>query len=411
MTWLVLELLVVPIALPLTPLKIHAGLPRALRPLAQSSKAGTIPRDWVALLGDSYAQGAGDWLLSVDPNRNPPFHSAHLLNAITGRDVVSFGMSGAGSLRAMGTEPETFLDYLARTWRFGVPDPDVIVVYFYEGNDLHDNLRDLDHTFKDRYDSSRLRDPSYFREFVRQTAALRTPLREELDTYHWWDNFFLARFVARTVRAVTDRSWRERQRAPDWSPGTVTRASIAGSEIALPDALQGPALDLSEDEIDLALFAHEQAFVLLRERFPTAKTLVVYLPSPLSCYEITSAEVDVQLLRKLDISSRFPRSLVAERSDAICERVAAITRSNGGAFLDPRPELWRASERAVLHGPRDWRHFNRQGWEVLAAAVAARLEGSSSGMENGQGCGSLQLHLGLISEPRSAENPSPAESG
>src|SRR5688572_29137633 len=100
-----LELLFVPLALPLTPLRIHAGLPRPLRPLAQPSKLGTVPARYVALLGDSYAQGAGDWLLSVNANRNPPFHSADLIHARTRRDVISFGASGAGSLRAKGTEP------------------------------------------------------------------------------------------------------------------------------------------------------------------------------------------------------------------------------------------------------------------------------------------------------------------
>ena len=50
-TWLLLELLIVPLALPLTPLRIHAGLPRPLRPLAQSSKLGTLPKRYIALIG------------------------------------------------------------------------------------------------------------------------------------------------------------------------------------------------------------------------------------------------------------------------------------------------------------------------------------------------------------------------
>jgi len=44
------------------PLRLHAYLPEDIRVFAQSSKAGVLPRDPVLLLGDSYAQGYGDWL-------------------------------------------------------------------------------------------------------------------------------------------------------------------------------------------------------------------------------------------------------------------------------------------------------------------------------------------------------------
>ena len=373
-TWLVLELLLVPLALPLTPLRIHAGLPRPLRPLAQSSKDGTLPEHYVALLGDSHAQGAGDWLLSVDAARNPPFYSAHLLHAKTGRDLISFGASGAGSLRAMGTEPQAFVDTLQRSWRYRLPDPELLLVYFYEGNDLQDNLRDLDHTyFAGGFDPARIYDGDYFRGFVRQTAAARTPVAEELATWHWTDNFFLARFVLRVVRALRDGSWQAPEPAPDWRPGAVSRARIGDDEVALPDRLQGPPLELGPEELELALWAHAQAFALLRERFPGIRPLVVYLPSPLATYQITSAEVDVQVQRG-EGPTRFTRAALAERSDLVCRRVEAITRAGGGEFVDARPVLWQLAAEQPVHGPRDWKHLNRVGQERLAERVASALE-------------------------------------
>jgi hypothetical protein len=379
LTWLLLELLILPLALPFVPLRIHAGLPRALRPLAQSSKASTLPARYVALLGDSYAQGAGDWLLEVDALANPPFHSAHLLRARSGRDVISFGASGAGSLRAMGTEPAAFVDYLQRTWRYRLADPELLLVYFYEGNDLQDNLRDLDHTFFAKgFDPARIYDGAYFRSFVRETAAQRTPLAEEIATWHWTDNFFLARFVARVLRAGVDRSWETGEPAPDWSPGRVNRARIGGAEVALPDGLQAPPLELSADELELALWAGAQGFALLRERFPAARALVLYLPSPLASYRLILPEVDVQVQRGAG-SGRFSREALAERSDLVCRRIAELTRAGGGEFLDARPALWQAALREPVHGPRDWKHFNRIGWERVVDAVAPALEAGGQG--------------------------------
>ena len=387
-TWLVLELLVVPLALPLTPLRIQAGLPRPLRPLAQSSKQGTLPDRYVALIGDSNAQGAGDWLLSVDAIRNPAFHSAHLLCEKTGRNVINFGASGAGSLRAMGTEPEASVDTLRRTWRYRLADPELLLVYFYEGNDLQDNLRDLDHTYAaGGFDPAREFDGAYFRDFVRATAAERSPVAEDLAAWRFTDNFFLARFVMRVIRALVDRSWQQGEPAPDWSPGGVSRAEIGGAQRALPDGLQGPPLELSPDELELAFWAHAQAFALLRERFPEARSLVIYLPSPLAIYRITSPEVDVQIQRGSG-PTRFARAELAERSDLVCQRIEAITRAGGGQFVDARPALWEAAAREPIHGPRDWKHLNRVGQERLAELVVAALESQQS-----QSCASLRARL------------------
>jgi hypothetical protein len=388
-TWLLLELLVVPLALPLAPLRIHAGIPRPIRPLAQSSKLATVPAHYVALLGDSYAQGAGDWLLAVDANGNPPFHSAHLLQQETGLDVISFGASGAGSLRALGTEPEAHLDVLQRTWRYRLPDPDLLLAYFYEGNDLQDNLRDLDFTYApEGYDLARAYDGAYFRTFVRETAALRTPVAEERATWSWTDNFFLARFVLRVAKAAFDGSWRPTRAAEDWSPGRINRARIGGEDSELPDGLQAAPLELSAEELELALWAHAQAFALLRERFPGARSLVVYVPAPLSTYRLSSREVEIQVQRG-DGPSRFSRDALAALSDRVCRRLEAITLAGEGEFLDARPPLWEAADRQPIHGPRDWKHLNRLGQERLAEAVAHAIEGGGAG-----GCGSLAARLG-----------------
>jgi hypothetical protein len=342
----------------------------------------------VALLGDSHAQGAGDWLLSVNPTRNPPYYSAHLVYERTRRNVISFGASGAGSLRAMGTEPEAFVDTLQRSWRYRLPDPELLLVYFYEGNDLQDNLRDLDHTyFAGGFDPARVFDGDYFRDFVRATAAARTPVAEELETWHWTNNFFLARFVLRVLRALVDRSWQQAGPAPDWSPGDVSRAAIGGVEQALPARLQGPPLELSPDELELALWANAQAFALLRERFPGVRALVVYLPSPLATYRITSPEVDVQVERGTG-PTRFTREALAESSDLVCRRIEAVTRAGDGEFVDARPALWEAAVQQPVHGPRDWKHLNRVGQERLTELVVSALESKDHGT-----CASLRAHL------------------
>jgi hypothetical protein len=73
------------------PLRLHGDLPEDVGVFAQSSKSGVVPRDPVLLLGDSYAQGEGD--------------SAHVINRLIGRDVVTLGVAGAGSAEGIAAIP------------------------------------------------------------------------------------------------------------------------------------------------------------------------------------------------------------------------------------------------------------------------------------------------------------------
>ena len=88
-TYLVAEAAFAVVGLRYVPLRLHGQLPEDIRMFAQSSKTGVVPRNPVLLLGDSYAQGYGDWLFEANPNFNGPFHSAHVIQKLSGRDVVA----------------------------------------------------------------------------------------------------------------------------------------------------------------------------------------------------------------------------------------------------------------------------------------------------------------------------------
>src|SRR4029453_18513081 len=99
------EFILFPIFLNRIPLRYHGYLSDSIWILAQSSKDGVIPEDYVALVGDSYAQGAGDWLLSSYPWTNQDYSSAHVLYRFLNRDVISFGRGRSGSLRGIVAQP------------------------------------------------------------------------------------------------------------------------------------------------------------------------------------------------------------------------------------------------------------------------------------------------------------------
>ena len=67
-----------------------------------------MSKGYIALTGDSYAVGAGDWLIKAQRSsffELPDYSVAHLIHKKTGIDVVSFGRAGAGSFDGIWLEP------------------------------------------------------------------------------------------------------------------------------------------------------------------------------------------------------------------------------------------------------------------------------------------------------------------
>jgi len=392
-TWLLLELVVFPGWIHRLPLRLHEWIVNeAVRTLAQSSKAGARPSEYVALAGDSYAAGEGDWRLTVDAGGNPPHHSGHLIHEATGRDVVSLGHAGAGSLRGVVSEPITRIDYLRETWRFAIDDPDEILVYFHEGNDLDDNLEDLVRRYDERFEPGRPRgrqpDPDLFDRFLEEVVIGEALLARKRESFHLAHNFY----VARSLRWVFAR-WRATTHLPKAAPRSLESAhalpralgshsvvDVGGQRLETPIPLQGPAPQLTAEETRTALWVLDRSLRRAAQRFQSSRLRVLYLPSVLLTYPLVPVPEFVQEDHaRLDRPLLFGPSFLRARSDAICADVAAIAEELGLSFRDARPALRAHGSEQFLHGPRDWKHLNRAGYEVLAGEAVALLQADVPG--------------------------------
>src|SRR5438477_8012391 len=137
-TYLAASFFLFRVALPYLPLNLRPHFPDLAEVFAQTSKGGAGPHNYIALLGDSYAEGQGDGLFDAQGDRAKLQHSAHALHRLTGRDVISLGIGGAGSVQAMVRQPARTL--LGDCFLYPRLDPPrQMFVYFYEGNDLDEN--------------------------------------------------------------------------------------------------------------------------------------------------------------------------------------------------------------------------------------------------------------------------------
>jgi len=367
LTCLFLEFVGFRFLLPHLPLKVHVYLPREIRVLAQPSKRSAIPRDYIALVGDSYAYGYGEWLLETDSRFNRGFHSADVIHQATGRDVVTFGAAGAGSLTGLVAAPIGRLRYLDASWLYSLAHPRVIVVYFYSGNDFNDNLKDLELRFHPNFPGKDVQDREVFRSFLTTVVLGRDPSWVEAESGLPPTRRL---FFTRTLWRI----WRQAGGIP-WVPsspvtGGVNRVIVGGRTIAVPD-LHSPGLQLGVEEIALATHVFEEGLLYLKRYFSNSAVRVVYIPSALECYQIASPEIDIETYEGR--RSRHRVEELERRHRLAVTAVQNATERNGLAFVDATPYLKSASRSELVHGPKDWHHFNRAGYEALARAVLTVL--------------------------------------
>ncbi len=368
-TYLLIEFFLFRILLPYSPLKLYGYIPEASRILAQSSKKATFPKDYVALIGDSYAQGEGDWLRSANISKNPDYHSAHVIYRQTGRDVISFGRSGAGSLNGIVCAPISNYEYLKTTLLYKVQAPQDFIIYFYEGNDLNDNLLSIRTLFDGKYDRNKIYDSGYFREFINKAVLPWDHLYKAKEGFRWYSNLFFAR----SLRAILfpKNKVHDEHAAPDiFTPGSVNKIMLGQDIVDIPDGLQSPSLELTEDEITLSVYVFEQSLKYLKEYFPQSRIGVIYIPSPLSTYKLVSDQVDIETYEGR--SKVYDRDLVKQRSDEIAASIQTIAGKCHVSFEDARNEIDQYAQKELLHGPKDWNHFNQKGYTILAT-IAQRL--------------------------------------
>ena len=182
LTVLSLEL-IVPFFLNYVPITMYNALKTEIRILGQSSKVSVVPKNYIALVGDSYAQGQGDWLKKTIKNNrykgsNPDYHSGHVIYRKTGIDVITYGLGGAGSVKGLVTGPIIPHLYINSLWAYNLDQPKHILVYFYEGNDFTDNSQhytnrflfkgyDENYYFKG-YDAGLFYNTQYFDQYLKK---------------------------------------------------------------------------------------------------------------------------------------------------------------------------------------------------------------------------------------------------
>jgi hypothetical protein len=277
------------------------------------------------------------------------------------RDVVSFGRSNSGSAETIVRMPTRILE---NTKCFIFPDmdePSGFVAYFYEGNDLRDNLLFLERV-KTAYGGT-------------DTAQIDRYLSEVYGHFaHWRCHLHLSDVASHAVRNFYralryGRLFRETQ---EMRINTIQLAS----GVASAPYLEAPPPSMTDAQMGDAVRVLDRSLAWLRRRFPDVPVTVAYLPGALSIYRFERDRVGYYS-RPMDgrrvAGDEIQLATIKRTSDLICDRVRETSIANGAAFVDARPVLRATAATQTVHGPRDWNHYNRAGYTALGKLVAERL--------------------------------------
>jgi GDSL-like Lipase/Acylhydrolase family len=357
--YLILEAIFFRLVLPELRFNARPFLPETPGALVQTSKAGYAPRNYVAIMGDSYAEGVGDEMLDVDGNEARGFHAAHVIHDLTGRDVVTFGKGGAGSAEAFVRLPTRAIEGSRCLIFPTIEDPRQILAYFYEGNDIEENLSfaaKVAHAYGQA-----------------DARAIERYLSAQYGTFGTWHcHLYLGDNISRMVRFLNEYYLKKTD--PFHTAEKSQNTFLIADRASAAPAVLGPALSVEPAGIRTAIEVFDRSLAWLRQRFAHVPITVVYIPSPLATYRLDAPSVAYFMIDDTGYHARAAAAEhVALNSDRICTLVREVAARQGTGFLDSRPALRAAAAARPIHGPIDWLHFNHAGYQVFGEILARRL--------------------------------------
>ena len=282
------------------------------------------------VFGDSFTEGAGDEFLMSDPEFGI-FNK--LANAKSSE--LNFGRGGSGNIGTVVEFKECFpllLNYT--TWNKKSIDRYDVTFVFYEGNDLNNNLV----------------------EEQRQFNTLKYRIRFFLPIYDY------IRLTLKDLFLVMDQSGSDsslKHNAPKMQPTTL-------SGIKIGKYPQAAAVELTEEELMHSLHILKNSMINIQNLLPEARSYrLLYLPSVLTSYKF-DGPIRVQS-EKGDDYFETNATLNAINSKKIRATVNAYSKKLGWVFCDTTSNLVNQSDEGIpLHGPQDWRHFNKKGYSAVS---------------------------------------------
>ena len=95
---------------------------------------------------------------------------------------------------------------------------------------------------------------------------------------------------------------------------------------------------------------------------------IVFIPSPLSSYEMVSPNVAYR--GYMSFPGFLDTAIVESRHRETCKAIQTVASNHNVPFVNTTKSLREAASKELIHGPLDWDHFNKRGYQILSADLA-----------------------------------------
>ena len=369
------------------PLKFLVHTTGPIYRLGQYSKKDVIPKEHIAIIGDSNVYGFGPWLYDNSWSMaQPAFATHHLLHNSLGNDLIAYGFPGYGPFGyALSAVAEYNMINNSLIWS-KFPEPHQILIVFYEGNDLINNLQEVQHRGLQIDNISQENFQQQIERLIKDESVELENGFSFIDHIASWNithgllKNYLNKFSRESdniIDPIKDEIFNQIPEKQDKPNEPENIALVGGKKIPL-GYLEGPALHLSKNEINLSLEITKQSFQYIKKCFPQSQIDVVYLSTALTLYDFNSTKLRPAPL-KLDIKSETIRDRIFSQQEIelnnmyLRRAVEAISKEIKIGFIDTTNSMSKIANNYRLHGPRDPIHLNQKGYEALAEIISLHL--------------------------------------
>ena len=161
-----------------------------------------------------------------------------------------------------------------------------------------------------------------------------------------------------------------------------------GKKVGLPSHLQAPPLfgytyfekkvGLTDKSLSGAVDIFRQALVQLDNFFPQAEIKIVFIPSTLSSYNMVSP--DVHYRGFMQGPNIIETATIEKGHTRLCGAIKQIAVNHNFSFVNITKSIRLAASVEFMHGPLDWDHFNKRGYQVLSDELVGLFPHTEQGI-------------------------------
>ena len=369
------------------PLKFLAHSTGPIHRLGQYAKKDVVPKEHIAIIGDSNVYGFGPWLYDNSWSmEQPAFATHHLLHKSLGKDLIAYGFPGYGTFGyTLSAVAEYNMINGSLIWS-KFPEPHQILIVFYEGNDLINNLHEVQQRGLQIDDISQENFKQKIERLIEKESAELESAFSFTDHIASWNiangllKNYLSKFSQETdniIEPTKNEILNQSPKNQDKANETENIAIVGGKKISL-GYIEGPALHLTNNEINLSLEITKQSFQYIKKKFPKSQIDVVYLSTALSLYDFNNsklrpAPLNLDVKRETSRDRIFSQQEVKLKNMHLRRALESISKAIKIGFIDTTDSMANIAKNYRLHGPRDPIHLNRLGYKSFSNSILQQL--------------------------------------